>query len=539
MMVPEAWRCKPGLGDAKRAFYEFNSALMEPWDGPAMMAFTDGRYVGACLDRNGLRPSRYYVTHDDRVLLSSEVGVLVNEAEANIKLKARLEPGKMFLIDFDQQRIIPDDELKADIAAQRPYEEWMANNPLRLDAWLADARAAHIVSEPPPPRDTLNSHLAMFGFTKESVDVVLSAMVAGKEGLGSMGVDTPLAVLSRQPKPPSHYFKQLFAQVTNPPIDPIREEIVMSLVCPVGPEANLLDSTAAHAERLFVPHPVLVPSEMAALKLVPHRGWSATTLDATLPKDEAFATTDALKRALEALCVQAELAVVSTGAPLLVLSHRLASRERLPIPSLLACGAVHQHLIRTQARTKTALLIEAGDAIEPHDFCTLVGYGADGVCPYAAYAAVSAFHGDPTSSEADLHESYRYAAGKAMLKVMSKIGISTAQSYKGAQIFEAIGVGPDVMAMCFTGTPSRIAGIGFNHFQRDMLRLHAHAWPDGVTSDADVILPNPGDYHYRHGGEAHYNSPQAMAELQVSYTQPTPLAFIEISIAFTMTTSAE
>ena len=514
MMTPEAWRYKPGLSEERRAFYEFHSALMEPWDGPAMMAFTDGRFVGACLDRNGLRPSRYYVTHDDRVLLSSEVGVLLDEPESNIKIKSRLEPGKMFLIDFDEQRIIPDAELKSMIAAKQPYAEWMGAAPLRLDAWVADAAAADVAAAPPPPREQLNSHLAMFGFTKEGVDVLISAMVAGKEGLGSMGVDTPLAVLSTQPKPPSHYFKQLFAQVTNPPIDPIREEVVMSLVCPIGPEQNLLDASSAHAARLFLPHPVLTPVEMAALKTQSHRGWSATTLDASFPLEEALSSPDALERAIEALCLRAEQAVASGEAPLLVLSHRDAGPDRVPIPSLLACGAVHQHLIRTQSRTNTGLLIDAGDAIEPHDFCTLVGYGADGICPYGAYAAIGAFHGSPTAVESELIETYRYSAGKAMLKVMSKIGISTVQSYKGAQIFEAVGLGPQVMQTCFTGTASRLAGIGFEHMQTDLLRQHAHAWP--TNASGDVMLPNPGDYHYRDGGEAHYNTPQGMAELQVA-----------------------
>jgi len=517
MMTPEAWRYKPGQTEEKRAFYEFASAQMEPWDGPAMMAFTDGRYVGACLDRNGLRPSRYYVTHDDRVLLSSEVGVLLDEPEANVALKARLEPGKMFLIDFDEQRIIPDAELKETFSTSRPYKEWMARAPRRLDAWMAEATEAGVAAEPPPPREDLNSHLSMFGFTKEGVDVLIAAMVAGKEGLGSMGVDTPLAVLSEQPKPPSHYFKQLFAQVTNPPIDPIREEVVMSLVCPIGPESNLLDATEQHAARLFLPHPVLSISEMAALKTHGHRGWSAVTLDASFPAAEAAIAPDALERALEALCVQAEAAVRTGAAPLLVLSHRAAGRERIPIPSLLATGAVHQHLIRTQSRTNTGILVESGDAIEPHDYCTLVGYGADGVCPFGAYAAIGAFHGKPHLVEEELLETYRYSAGKAMLKVMSKIGISTVQSYKGAQIFEAVGLGPQVMETCFAGTPSRLKGIGFEHFQSDLMKQHAWAWPEHPVSD--VMLPNPGDYHYRDGinnphAEKHYNTPLGMATLQ-------------------------
>jgi glutamate synthase (NADPH/NADH) len=488
---------------------------MEPWDGPAMMAFTDGRYAGACLDRNGLRPSRYYVTHDERVLLSSEVGVLLDEPEANIKLKARLEPGKMFLIDFDEQRIVPDDELKSRMAGEKEYTSWMQSAPLRLEEWMAGAAEAGVTPEALPPTQDVSSTLSMFGFTRESVDILVKAMTDGKEGLGSMGVDTPLAVLSTQPKPPSHYFKQLFAQVTNPPIDPIREEIVMSLVCPIGPEANLLDATEKHAERLFLPHPVLLPSELAALKGTEHRGWAATTLDATFSREDAVDSPDALKRAIEEMCIRAEMAVKGGSSPLLVLSHRAAGPERLPIPSLLAVGAVHQHLIRTKGRTRTGLLVESGDAYEPHDFCTLVGYGADGVCPYGAYAAISTFAGRDASAE-ELVERYRYSAGKAMLKVMSKIGISTVQSYKGAQIFEAIGLGPEVMATCFTGTPSRIAGIGFEHFQRDLVRQHEHAWPNGENTHAPVLLPNPGDFHYRHEGEKHYNSPAAMAELQLA-----------------------
>ncbi|KAL3927618.1 MAG: hypothetical protein SGPRY_002739 [Prymnesium sp.] len=510
MMVPEAWRYKPGLSESKRAFYEFQSALMEPWDGPAMMAFTDGRYVGACLDRNGLRPSRYYVTTDDRVLLSSEVGVLVDLPEELVLKKERLEPGKMFLIDFAQERIIPDGELKETMAGERPYKEWMASQPLHLKDWMASAGAfatAH------PPRDEINQHLSMYGFTKEGVDVLVSAMVNGKEALGSMGVDTPMAVLSQQVRPPSHYFKQLFAQVTNPPIDPIREEVVMSLVCPVGPEQNLLDATSEHAARLFLPHPVLSLEEMETLKTVEYRGWKAVTLDASFAKADALASPSALRDAIKRLCADAEEAVIESKAPLIVLSQRGAGADRMPIPSLLATGAVHQHLIQKQARTATGILVESGDAVEPHDFCTMVGYGADGICPYGAYAAVAAFHGKVDAKESDLMEKYRYSAGKAMLKVMSKIGISTVQSYKGAQIFEAVGLGQDVMDTCFTGTASRLAGIGFEHIQNDVMRSHAHAWPSMMIGD--VMLPNPGDLHYRDGGEKHYNTPQGMAELQV------------------------
>ena len=464
MMVPEAWQNKDMPPD-RRAFYEYHSCLMEPWDGPAMMSFTDGQILGGCLDRNGLRPSRYYVTHDGRVMLSSEVGVLDDLADADVATKGRLEPGRMFLIDFEQGRIIPDDELKTMMAAARPYAEWMAEQPLRLGDWVAQAGVgapAH------PPREQLNSHLAMHGFTKESAGVLVSAMAAGKEALGSMGVDTPLAVLSQQPRSPSHYFKQLFAQVTNPPIDPIREEVVMSLECPVGPEGNLLESTPEQARRggsnlqphatrlqpcetslqphvtrpqprvtrmqphvtwpqpymyqaarLLVPSPILTLGEMEALKAAEYRGWKAVTLDASIDAAEARSNPNALREALHTLCAQAEAAVLEQKAPLLVLSDRAAGRDRLPVPSLLACAAVHQHLLHAKARTRTGLLVEAGDAKEPHDFCTLVGYGADGVCPHGAYAAVAAFEASPGGpSEADLLYQYRKSAGKAMLKVL-------------------------------------------------------------------------------------------------------------------------
>jgi glutamate synthase domain-containing protein 2 len=411
------------------------------------------------------------------------------------------------------------------------YIQWMAEAPLRLDAWMESAAAASVIPEPQLARDSLNSSLSMHGFTKESVEVLISAMVAGKEGLGSMGVDTPLAVLSSQPKPVSHYFKQLFAQVTNPPIDPIREEVVMSLVCPVGPESNLLDASAKHAERLFLPHPVLLPAEMAALKAHEYRGWRAITLDASFPISAALSSTTALQDALCRMCEQAEAAVFTTGAPLIIISQRGAGPDRVPVPSLLAAGAVHQHLVRQQARTRTGLLIESGDAIEPHDFCTLLGYGADGVCPYSAYAAASAFLGR-VGTQAErvvllddcLVQTYRHAAGKAILKVMSKIGISTVQSYKGAQIFEAIGIGPEVMGMCFDGTPSRINGVGFEQFQADLLLLHDYAWPAAGT---DVMLPNPGDLHYRDGGEAHYNTPRGMAELQVAARTNSRIAYAD------------
>ncbi|KAH8098340.1 hypothetical protein JL720_1279 [Aureococcus anophagefferens] len=513
MMVPEAWQDNDSLSDAKKAFYEYNSCLMEPWDGPALIAFTDSnKWVGATLDRNGLRPARYYVTNDDRVLVSSEVGVIPWLKPKDVKTKSRLEPGKMFLLDLEAGRVVPDDEIKEAVAAAKPYGEWLEQ------------------------RRTLLAPMA----------------IGGKEGFGSMGNDAALAVLSSEPRPPSDYFKQLFAQVTNPPIDPIREELVMSLVCPVGPESNLLDPTAENCARLVVDHPVLTPQELAALTSQSARdsGWAAKTLDMTFdragadlaPLDPTYAGAGAtgLQQALEDLCTQASLAVQGAfgedGAAILVLSDVMAGPGRLPIPSLLAVGAVHQHLLKTGQRGKAALFLDCGDAKEVHDVALAVGFGADGVCPRVAYQALSKLKSDgliaarmrneiakpddlPTDDE--LHYAYRKALAKGLLKVMSKMGISTLQSYKGAQIFEAVGLHADVVDTCFSGTPSRIGGASFDALQRDVVTNHNHAWGAAQTTfqvnhDKVPQLPNPGQFHYRDGGETHLNTPAGMVHLQAA-----------------------
>ena len=550
MMVPEAWQDNDSLSDAKKAFYEYNSCLMEPWDGPALIAFTDSnKWVGATLDRNGLRPARYYVTNDDRVLVSSEVGVIPWLKPKDVKTKSRLEPGKMFLLDLEAGRVVPDDEIKEAVAAAKPYGEWLEQRRVFLSDWAAATA---------PPRAELDDanvarSLVMHGYTTETMETLLAPMaIGGKEGFGSMGNDAALAVLSSEPRPPSDYFKQLFAQVTNPPIDPIREELVMSLVCPVGPESNLLDPTAENCARLVVDHPVLTPQELAALTSPSARdsGWAAKTLDMTFdragadlaPLDPTYAGAGAtgLQQALEDLCTQASLAVQGAfgedGAAILVLSDVMAGPGRLPIPSLLAVGAVHQHLLKTGQRGKAALFLDCGDAKEVHDVALAVGFGADGVCPRVAYQALSKLKSDgliaarmrneiakpddlPTDDE--LHYAYRKALAKGLLKVMSKMGISTLQSYKGAQIFEAVGLHADVVDTCFSGTPSRIGGASFDALQRDVVTNHNHAWGAAQTTfqvnhDKVPQLPNPGQFHYRDGGETHLNTPAGMVHLQAA-----------------------
>ncbi|KAL7557408.1 hypothetical protein ACA910_016637 [Epithemia clementina (nom. ined.)] len=529
MMIPEAWQDNIYLSDTKKAFYEYNSCVMEPWDGPAMVAFTDGRYIGATLDRNGLRPSRYYVTKDDHVMLASEVGVCPEVPDSEVKIKHRLEPGKMFLVDFETQRIVPDDEIKEQIAAQHPYAEWVKNGMVDLEEYMASGRGG--TAEPMDFSQT-NRKLNMFGFSSEKLEMLLLPMaVGGKEALGSMGNDAALAVLSEQPRQVSDYFKQLFAQVTNPPIDPIREEIVMSLVCPIGPEGNLLsDSSQRHCERLVLRHPVLTLDEMETLKNQEikrpdgTRAFKTVVIDATFPVGSG---PDGMLQALERICdeaadaIQGDLSV--PGAEGVVISDRFAGPDRMPLPSLMVVGAVHQHLLKTKQRPKAAILAEAGDTKEVHDFATLFGFGCDGVCPYMAYEAICKMNADgmveakakEAFTDSAVIKNYRKAAAKGLLKVMSKMGISTLQSYKGAQVFEAVGLAEEVVDRCFTGTTTRIQGSDFEAIYRDLERFHESAYPPS-TREFDSLVRSDGQFHYRDGGEAHLNTPGNMVNLQIA-----------------------
>ncbi len=516
MMIPEAWQNHPSMPEDKRAFYEYHSALQEPWDGPASVSFTDGKCIGAILDRNGLRPSRYYVTHDDRVIMASEVGVLDIDP-ANVKLKGRLQPGKMFLVDFAQGRIIDDEELKHDIAGKRPYKQWLKEQRLTLDEIVASYKSSNGKSDNGErvTGDSLLRQMQAFGYTAETMQFMLIPLIqTKKDPLGSMGDDTALACLSDQPRMLYDYFKQLFAQVTNPPIDSIREEIVMSLECFIGPEGNLLDSTAQHCHRLAVPHPILTDEELAAIRNLNYRGWKTKTIDATWAKSEGTA---GLLPAIERICREAEQAI-EEGCALVVLSDRATSADRVAIPALLAGGAVHHHLVRNEKRTRIGIVLESAEAREVHHFCLLTGYGVDAINPYLAFEAIrqarsrGEVKGDYTDEK--IVAAYRKGVAKGMLKVMGKMGISTLQSYKGAQIFEAVGLSDAVVSRCFAGTASRIKGIGFAVLAEEAIRRHELGFPSREETERLPMLPNNGLYHWRHSGERHAWNPFTIAEIQ-------------------------
>jgi glutamate synthase (NADPH/NADH) large chain len=512
MMIPEAWQKHETMPEDKRAFYEYHSCLMEPWDGPASIAFTDGKYIGAVLDRNGLRPSRYYVTHDDRVIMASEVGVLPVDPK-NVKEKGRLQPGRMFLIDFEQGRLIPDEELKHDFANRRPYGQWLRSQRIRLSDVSTTNGHAHGFD----PK-TLLPRMQAFGYTTETMQFMLLPMVGElRDPVGSMGNDSALACLSDKPRMLYDYFKQLFAQVTNPPIDSIREEVIMSLECYIGPEGNLLQTGEEHCHRLLVPHPILTNEELASLKHLDHRGWKTRTIDVTFPRSEGAA---GLTAALDRICREAEEAI-DQGYSLAVLSDRNIGPDQVPVSMLLACGAVHHHLVKRAKRTRIGLVLETGEAREVHHHCLLVGYGADAINPYLAFEALwqarrdGLLDGEKLSDDDKIVASYRKAVAKGMLKVMAKMGISTLQSYKGAQIFEAVGLRDEVINRCFGGTPSRIQGVGFAILADEALRRHALGYPPR-DDDRLPTLPNPGEFHWRADGERHTWDPQAIADIQVA-----------------------
>ncbi len=507
MMVPEAWQNHPTMPEHKRAFYEYYSALQEPWDGPACISFTDGRYIGAVLDRNGLRPSRYYITKDERVVMASEVGVLDIDP-ANVQSKGRLQPGRMFLVDFEQGRIIGDDELKETVANKRPYADWLREQRIQLtDLPRPEHVDRYATTE-------LTARMRAFGYTTETMQfMLLPLLLAKKDPLGSMGDDTALACLSDQPRMLYDYFRQLFAQVTNPAIDSIREEVIMSLECYVGPEGNLLETTPEQSHRLAVPHPILTNQEAAALRAMNHRGWTSQTLDITFAADD---NADALEVALERICREATHAI-EAGHSLIILSDRATGPDRVPISALLACGAVHHHLLRHEQRTRVGIIVETGEAREVHHFCLLAGYGADAINPYLAFEAAQQARDDGLLdgdwTDDSIVAAYRKGVAKGMLKVMAKMGISTLQSYKGAQIFEAVGLNHDVIDRCFVGTASRIKGVGFDVLAEESRRRHAM----GFCSDADTPdLPNQGLYAWRKEGEKHAWNPLTIAAVQAA-----------------------
>ncbi|MFM1788185.1 MAG: Ferredoxin-dependent glutamate synthase 1 [Pseudomonadota bacterium] len=511
MMIPEPWEQHTTMEESRKAFYEYHASMMEPWDGPASIVFTDGRQIGATLDRNGLRPSRYCITEDDVVIMASESGVLP-VPESKIVRKWRLQPGKMFLIDLEQGRMIHDDELKSALSKSRPYQQWIEN--VRVELASLNAQAEN--SPEPSPLALLDRQQA-FGYTQEDIKFLMAPMAqAGEEGIGSMGNDSPLAVLSDKNKPLYHYFKQLFAQVTNPPIDPIREAIVMSLNSFIGPKPNLLDINQVNPPlRLEVSQPILNFADMRRLRDIEQhtRGkFRSQVLDITYPL--AWGK-EGIEARLATVCAEA-VDAIAAGANILIISDKAVSPDRVAIPALLALSAIHQHLVREGKRTLAGLVVETGSAREVHHFAVLAGYGAEAVHPYLAMESIVDFHktlsGDLSPEKAVAN--YIKAIGKGLSKIMSKMGISTYMSYCGAQIFEAIGVNQATIDQYFTNTPSAVEGIGIFEMAEEAIRTHTEAFGD------DPVLSNRletgGEYAWRVRGEEHMWTPDAIAKLQHS-----------------------
>jgi glutamate synthase domain-containing protein 2/glutamate synthase domain-containing protein 3 len=525
MMIPEAWQNDAQMSDTKRAFYHFHSCMMEPWDGPASIAFTDGIRIGAVLDRNGLRPSRYTVTKDGLVVMASETGVL-EIAPENVAQHGRLQPGKMFLIDTALGRIVQDEEIKQSMAVRQPYREWLDRTLVSLES-LPEASGAPEVEC--FEADELLKQQQSFGYTIEDLKMILAPMATnGQEPVGSMGTDTPLAVLSNKPQPLYNYFKQLFAQVTNPPIDPIREELVTSTETTIGAEDNLFEESERHCRQLQLKQPILTNEELERIKRLNVEGLRTITLT-TLYRVADGET--GLRAALDALCKGASDAIES-GYTIIVLSDRGVNAEYAAIPALLATGAVHHHLIREGTRTRAGLVVESGEPREAMHFCLLVGYGAGAVNPYLAYATMAGMISDGQLRDIDedtaVHNFVK-AIGKSITKVASKMGISTTQSYRGAQIFEAIGLAQDVIDQYFSWTPSRVGGIGLDAIARETAARHTYAYK--VAANLDGNLDVGGVYQWRRAGEFHMYNPNTIARLQHSVRSGNFLLFKEYTRA--------
>ncbi len=505
MMVPEPWESHEGMSREKRAFYEYHSCLMEPWDGPAALAFTDGRSIGAVLDRNGLRPCRYYLTDDDLVIMASEAGVLQIPAEKVLR-KGRLQPGKMFLVDTEQGRIIPDEEIKKELASARPYGDWVRVNHLLLED-LPDA-----------PRGQESDHVTLlqrqqaFGYTYEDQRVILGPMANdGIQPLGSMGTDTPLAVLSEKPQLLYSYFKQLFAQVTNPPIDPIREEIITSTTVRIGSESNLLKPSATSARVIRLEHPILTNEQFGKLRHLNQPGFKTTTLTLLF---KAADGAEGMEKALESLFSTA-IRFIESGTTVLILSDRGINGEYAAIPALLAVAGLHHHLIRTATRTRVSLVLESGEPREVHHFAVLLGYGITAINPYLAFESIDDMIRQGMLPGIDYPKGVKNfvkASIKGIVKTMAKMGISTVQSYRGAQICEAVGLHQSVIDRYFTWTPSRIGGIDLNGIAEEQLTRHRKAYPQRIA--AEPTLDPGGQYQWRKEGEEHLFNPLTIQSLQ-------------------------
>ncbi|MDR5730611.1 MAG: glutamate synthase central domain-containing protein, partial [Terriglobia bacterium] len=519
MLIPEAWAGNPDMDEDKRAFYEYHASLMEPWDGPAAIAFTDGRVIGATLDRNGLRPGRYIVTKDDLVVLASEAGVIEAPAE-DIRKKGRLQPGRMFLVDTVAKRIISDGEIKKELAARQPYGKWLEEQQVTIEQLPEPSRL--VTSNP----ETLLRRQRAFGYSEEDLRILLAPMGArGEEPIGSMGTDVPLACLSDRPQPLFNYFKQLFAQVTNPPIDPIREEMVMSLISYIGTERNILDEKPENCHTLKLPHPILTNRDLEKLRRVSSGDLLATTLSTVFRAAEGE---EGMHRALDELSNRAAFAV-SNGYTLIILSDRAVDASYAPIPSLLAMAAVHNRLVRDKTRTQVALIIESGEPREVMHFALLIGYGASAINPYLAFETLhdlkrrGLLPDNITGSHAE--KNFVKAINKGLLKTFSKMGISTLQSYRGAQVFEAVGLNEALVNAYFPGTASRIEGVGLDVLAREAQLKHDYAFQPLTDSETELVVG--GQYQYREGGEYHLLNPLTISKLQHSVRQNNPATFQE------------
>ncbi|KAK9869813.1 hypothetical protein WA026_003542 [Henosepilachna vigintioctopunctata] len=511
-MIPEAWQNDPTMPEENKNYYHWAACIMEPWDGPALISFTDGRYIGAILDRNGLRPSRFYVTKDNMLIMASEVGVY-DVDPANVILKSRLKPGRMLLVDTYEKSLIRDVEIKKSIAQSRPHSEW-----LKKQITMDEFRKAHLERglspKPKYERSGLgDKRLPLYGYSTETVHLLLLPMINNKkEALGSMGNDVPIACLSNFAPLTYEYFKQLFAQVTNPPIDPFREKVVMSLQCPIGPEANILEPSPKQVHRLWLKQPIISIADLDVLVQTNHRSWSSHVIDITFPAVEG---SEGYLKKLKQIFEEAEEA--SRSNQIIVLSDRKGGKDNIPISSLVALGGVHHHLIETRSRMKVALVVETAEAREVHHVCVLLGYGADAICPYLALELASSLRDqgilDTSLTDEAIFQNYAQAMQTGISKVMAKMGISTLQSYKGAQIFEAVGLAEDVIDKCFKGTQSRIGGANFEMLAEEALTRHQNAY--GVAADT-LVLRDAGNYHWRAGGEKHLNEPTSIAALQES-----------------------
>lgn len=509
MMVPEAWEDNSLMETERKAFYKYHASLMEPWDGPAALVFTDGNIIGATLDRNGLRPSRYYITKDDRLIVASEAGALPVKP-ADIISKGRMQPGKMLIADLKKQKVIYDEEVKATITSRKPYVDWIKEHRVKLRLIPTPTNLEYADKQ-----ENLNLKQKAFGYTSEELKVILGPMAeTGIEPVGSMGADTPIAVLSDQSQHISNYFKQLFAQVSNPPIDPIRERMVMSLFTRVGESLNILEETPEHTKQIHISQPVLLDSDLQKFKNLDHINFGYAVIKAVFKAD---GLPGRLEEGLDKICLDAENAIAA-GKKVLIISDREIDEDHAPIPSLLSTGAIHHYLVKKSLRTKAGLIVEAGDVRETHHFATVIGYGASAINPYLALNTIKDLNEkgllEKKYEPEEALANYQKAIGYGLLKVLSKMGISTLQSYQAAQIFEALGISKRVVEKCFKGTISRIEGLDFDGLAREVLARHKAAYQQ--LSKADSLLETGGIYQWKRRGEKHTLNPDTIHLLQHS-----------------------